>query len=392
MERADSGLARAAAVRWASVGRSAHPDAATAGHEAAHAALEGHDDAGVLLVFASGAYDLDVLAAAIGEIAIGVPVVGCSSAAEIAPEGPLCGSVCAVALGGEGFSFSVAAVRGADPRDAGARVAACVGDVAQREHRVLILLADGTGATHSEIVRGAYSVAGAGVPLVGGAAGHPEHRPEAERALLYGGAALRDAVVGVAIGSDAPIGIGVRHGWEAEGEPMLVTRAAAGRVLELDERPAEAAYLERLGGDAHDDTVLAHPLALRRRGGEHHVRSIWLDGAPEGGLHCAAPAGALVWVMRSTTEAVLEAAEAATADAVAALDGAAPCLVLPFDCAARLKFLGGHGSDGAREELARIAEQAQGAPVAGPYTFGEIARTRGIVGYHQQTLVVLAIA
>jgi hypothetical protein len=31
------------------------------------------------------------------------------------------------------------------------------------------------------------------------------------------------------------------------------------------------------------------------------------------------------------------------------------------------------------------------APVAGLYTWGEIARTRGINGFHNQTLVVLAV-
>jgi len=34
---------------------------------------------------------------------------------------------------------------------------------------------------------------------------------------------------------------------------------------------------------------------------------------------------------------------------------------------------------------------AGGAPVAGFYTYGEIARTHGISGFHNQTLVVLAV-
>ena len=40
----------------------------------------------------------------------------------------------------------------------------------------------------------------------------------------------------------------------------------------------------------------------------------------------------------------------------------------------------------------RVAAQAGGAPVAGFHTYGEIARTRGISGLHNQTLVVLALA
>ena len=42
--------------------------------------------------------------------------------------------------------------------------------------------------------------------------------------------------------------------------------------------------------------------------------------------------------------------------------------------------------------MARIGEHAQGAPVAGFYTYGEIARTHGVSGFHNQTLVVLALS
>jgi hypothetical protein len=44
------------------------------------------------------------------------------------------------------------------------------------------------------------------------------------------------------------------------------------------------------------------------------------------------------------------------------------------------------------EEVARIRAHADGAPVAGFYTYGEFARTRGVNGFHNQTLVVLALA
>jgi hypothetical protein len=389
MERAESGLARVVRSRWAAVGRSAHPDAATAAHEAARAALDGQGEPGLLLVFASGAYDLPVLTAGINEFAAGIPLVGCTSAGEIDASGPASGSVVVLALGGEGFSFSVATVTGAEPREAGARVAACIGDVADRPHRVLLLLTDGPAAIHADVVRGAYSVAGAGVPLVGGVAGHPSHGPGEGQGLIYGSAVLHDAVAGVAIGSDAPLGVGVRHGWQPIGEPMLVTRAEPGRIVELDDRPAAEVYRERLGGVLDDDVVLGHPLGLQPRAGEAHARSVTLDGAQDGSINCAVPQGALVWLMEGATDAVLEAAGAACADALAALGGAAPTALIPFDCVARLRYL---GDDLAAEEVTRIAGHAAGAPIAGLYTNGEIARTRGIVGYHQQTFVVLAVA
>jgi hypothetical protein len=390
MERADPGVARAGRRRWAAVGRSAHPDAAMAGLEAARAALDGTDDPGLLLVFASGAYDVPLLIEAIAEISVGVPLVGCTSAAEIGADGPTQRSVVVVALGGDGLAFSVAAVTGAAPRDAGARVAACVGDVADRSHRVLMLLADGPSAIHADIVRGAYSVCGAGVPLVGGIAGHPQYGRGHETAVVYGGTVLRDAVVAIAIGSDAPLGIGVRHGWRESGEPMLVTRAEPGRVLELDGRPAAEVYRDLLGGgDEPDAVVLGHPLGMQQRVGEAHIRSVTLGD--DGALRCAAPAGALVWLMRAEPESVLEAADGACADAVGALDGAAPQALLTFGCAARFQFLG--GLDGqAGDEVARVTRHAADGVVAGLYTHGEIARTRGITGYHHQTFVALAVA
>ena len=50
------------------------------------------------------------------------------------------------------------------------------------------------------------------------------------------------------------------------------------------------------------------------------------------------------------------------------------------------------GDQGIRSEVERIAAHAGGSPVAGFYTYGEIARTKGISGFHNQTLVVLAVS
>ena len=50
------------------------------------------------------------------------------------------------------------------------------------------------------------------------------------------------------------------------------------------------------------------------------------------------------------------------------------------------------GDDGISTEVDQIFERADGAPIAGFYTLGEIARTRGVSGFHNQTLVVLAVA
>jgi hypothetical protein len=215
---------------------------------------------------------------------------------------------------------------------------------------------------------------------------------------LYDGEVLQDAVVAAAISSDAPIGIGVRHGWRAVGEPMLVTASDGNRVLELDDAPALDVYLERLAApeSARQDAAaftrfaLTHPLGLSARGGEPHVRFVGEADFSARSLGCiaAVPTGALVWVMEGDDDSVLHATDAACHDAMLSLGGRAPRGLLAFDCIARRGVLGDHG---VQREVARVAEQCDGAPVAGFYTYGEIARTHGTSGFHNQTLVVLAL-
>ena len=378
--------------RWVGVGRSAGTDSATAGAEARATALDGRVDARLLIVFASPAHDF---AALLAGIAVGdVPLVGCSTAGEIATGGPGDHGVVVLALGGPGFSVCTAAATGASERlrEAGAEVARCLDTLEPRPHRTLLLLSDGLSGNQQEIVRGAYDVAGAAVPLVGGCAG--DDLAMRETVVVHGGQVLRDAVIGVALGSQAPLGIGVQHGWRRVGDPVLVTRSAGNRVYSLDDRPALHVYLERLGAPDADPAAftrfaLSHPLGLSRRRGEDHVRFIGEADFEDRSLGCiaAVPQGALAWFMDGDAKSVLAATDSAYAEALSVLEGATPLGVLAFDCIARRAVLG----DGITCEVGRIGEACGGAPVAGFYTYGEIARTRGISGFHNQTLVVLAV-
>jgi hypothetical protein len=216
---------------------------------------------------------------------------------------------------------------------------------------------------------------------------------------VYGDRVLTDAVVAAGIGSDAPLGIGVHHGWRRVGEPMLVTSSRGNRVYTLDNEPALDVYLRRLAlsdlasSSAEELTriALTHPLGLGRRAGEEQVRFIGGGDFAERSLTCIAevPQGALVWLMEGDDASVLNATDAACRDSLLALDGRPAVGVLVFDCIARRGVL---GQEGIKTEIDRVAASAGGAPVAGFYTYGEIARTRGMSGFHNQTLVVLSIS
>jgi hypothetical protein len=381
--------------RWIGVGASTAKGSHQAGVEAATAALRGADPR-LLIVFASPVHDLVAMLAGVRSVASSTPLIGCSTAGEIATEGPSDASVVVTALGGSGFSVATKAARDAssDLRKAGALAATCAESGRGEDHQVLLLLTDGLGGDQQEVVRGAYSVVGGSVPLVGGCAG--DDLAMRKTFQFFDGDVLEDSVIAAAITSDAPLGIGVQHGWTRVGAPFLVTASSGSRVLELDDRPALDVYLERLEApeDARTDPAaftrfaLTHPFGVSRRSGEE-VRFIAEANFDDRSIGCIAevPQGGLAWIMVGDSDSVLDATAAACTQAVDGLFGRTPLGFLAFDCIARRGVL---GDEGIRQEVASIKSYSRGAPLAGFYTYGEIARTHGVNGFHNQTLVVLA--
>jgi hypothetical protein len=381
-------------ARWLGVGRSDEPDGRSAGRQAARAALVATDPK-LVIVFCSDAYELRELLAGIREQTGGVPLIGCSTAGEISSAGCADRSVVVTVLGGPGFKATTrAAIAGTERmREAGASVARAASGVADCEHRVLMLLSDGLGGDQQEVVRGAYGVVGAEVPLVGGCSG--DGLKMVRTFQLHNDRVLSGAVVGAAIGSDAPLGIGVRHGWRRVGAPVVVTRSIDNRVYTLDDRPALDVYLDRLDapadvrvdGAAFMRFALTHPLGLAGRRGDDHARYVGEADFADRSLGANIPQGGVAWFMQGGAASVLAATNGACADALEPL-GDRPLLgMIAFDCIARRGILGPEICG----ELNRVAANAAGAPVAGFFTYGEIARTRGLAGYHNQTLVVLAL-
>ena len=383
--------------RWVKTTTTCGGDAREAGRRAALDVLQGPEPK-LLLAFCSDDIDLEAFAAAVTEVAGDVPLVGCSTAGELSDEGPTDGGTVLVAFGGPGFSITTSVTRSISERlhDAGAEAATCALPQRDRAHRLLLLLTDGLAGDQQEIVRGAYSVAGSGIPLVGGCAGD-ELRMRRTR-QIYGREVLTDAIVAVGLASDAPLGVGVHHGWTKVGDAMVVTASAGTRVLSLDDRPALDVYLDRLDApaeartdpDAFTQFSLTHPLGLDRRSGDE-VRFVAGADFEERSLLCIAevPQGGLAHFMEGDADSVLSATVAACDQAFDGLEGEPAIGLLAFDCIARRAVLGAEGIAG---ETEAIRLRADGAPFAGFYTYGEIARTSGMRGFHNQTLVVLAVA
>lgn len=385
--------------RWFGVGRSLLADPVEAGAQACREALAGRQ-ATLLIVFASPSHSTPDMAAAVHAAAGGdVLMVGCSTSGEYTTDGRGAGVV-VNALGGPGFTASVRAVpyRSMDLYEAGVTAASSLDDVGA-EHRVVLLLGDGRSGDQQEMVRGAYSVAGAQVPLVGGCAGDNVSQTGTWHFFSSGRdlKVLSNAVLGAAIGSSSPFGVGVAHGWHRTGDPMVVTRSEGGKIFELDGEPALDVYLRRTGGStdlaadpaAFLNFATVRPLGLARRTGED-IRILFEADPAQRSISGLAdtPEGALVWLMEADPEAVVDAAADAAVAATEAIDGD-PLGVLVFDCCVRPIAL---GDDRAELAVERLRDAVKPVPYGGFYSNGEIARERNAKGMHHLTVVALAVS
>jgi hypothetical protein len=385
--------------RWFGTGHSTLTDPAAAGAEAAAAALGGREPV-VVFVFCSVGYQVPELFDGIRErVGAGV-IVGCTTSGQIGGGTVSRDGVSVTAWGGDGFAVRTHVSRNVSGRlrDAGVEAASCLGAVDQ-PHRALLMLADGLTGNQHEIVRGAFSVAGAVVPLVGGCAG--DHLTYVRTYQFHGGRdgveILSDAVVGVAIGSDRPLAVGIAHGWRKQGDALIVTSSQDGRVHELDGEPALDVFLRRLGLDesilddeeAFRQAAFSHPLGLSRRSGED-IRVIHSADRSGRSLICLAdvPQGALAWMMESDHGSLTDAAGQAAGQAVETLGGHPALGAMVFDCAARRIAI---GEDGVKPEHDGIAAVIPDVPFGGFYTNGEIARVRGALGMHHFTVATLAL-
>jgi hypothetical protein len=374
------------------------PDAV---RDAVSQALEGLTrSASFVLVFPPATLGPEAAVEQVAAAASDVPWAGVSSDGVIG-SGAVVPSGCAALAFDDDVDVGVGLEEGAshDPRGAARRAtaAAFAGVDAEAGQPLLLLLYDAEAGIHAELVAGAYEVVGPRVRLAGGGANAPvgaasDHGP----VQFAGGRACRDSVVAVALVTRAPVAIGIGHGCELEALPAIVTRSEGRRILGLDGRPAEEAYLEAIGhhhaelsDSEFERLAVLHPLAQLELGGRvrpRHVRG----RAPGGGLLCASPIpqNAAVAFGEQSRHGVRTSARAALQHALAQLPGPARA-ALVFDCAARRSVL---GIEPQAEVDVLTSALGLDRPLVGLYTRGEIARTRGASGDLNHAIVIIAFA
>jgi hypothetical protein len=377
-------------------------DAATAGAEAARAALGalGGAEPGLVIVYASIRYDLTALLAAVRGVTGATPLVGASTSGQFTDGTyvPAGAAVSVMVLGAGVYRFGASVVTGvgADPLASGRELARGAMDAAGGDttpHSALMVLADGMAGDMQSLLTGIYRVTGARVPVVGGAAG--DDRTFSGSYVFFGDQAMRGAAVAVWIGSEQPLRVVSGHGWKPKTLPMLVTRVNGMEVEEIDGRPAAAVFTEvisqQTSGDektfegAYDGWNTGHSFGLIEPDGTQLIRGAFVgeDGALR--TFVPLPEYCAVQFVSADQDDLLNASEEVVDDALR--DLSAPSVMLMFSCIARIDLLAGR----AGEEAARLHKAAGQVATFGFYTYGEFARSTGVAGYHNATLTAIAL-
>lgn len=372
---------------------SASANGVTGPRVAAHQALSEHGgEAGLILAFVSS-IEPAAAAAELAAAAEGVPCIGITGKGAIASDRFVEEGCSILALDRSvGVGIGIREAASANLRES-AREASreALDAVDGRSGRTLLLLLLDTPHTdQADAVAGAYDAAGPHIPLAGGGAGGPAP------AQLVNGRAIREAVVAIALKAPRGVGVGTRHGCRAMASPSIVTRSEGLVLTEIDGRPATEVYLERLGyggmeldDDEFEALAVTHPLAQPELNGDTRLRHVrWREGS---GLACAThlPAGAAVEFTHQSPDDIVAAAGAAVRDSIAALDQP-PGAAIIFDCAGRRSAIG--GALGLESSALLGSFRGASPPLAGAFTYGEVARARGAKGDRNHAVVVAALA
>ncbi|HEY8534187.1 MAG TPA: FIST N-terminal domain-containing protein [Micromonospora sp.] len=384
----------------AGAGTSDNRDPAEAGRAAAEQAMRGlgGERPALVFVYATAHYDLPALLAAVRSVTGDVPLVGASSSGQFAT-GRLIEpgrGMAVMVLSAGPYRFGTAAVTGmrANAFEAGrrlARAARAAVDPRPGRHSAIVVLCDGLAGDPQALLNGIYQVAGAAVPVVGGAAA--TDRELDETFVFHNGEVLGDGAVAVWIESPRPLRVVSAHGWQAHGLPMLVTKVDGPVVYEIAGRPAREVYHENF---RYDDPMLelptpraagyhsAHAFGLIEPDGTQLIRGAYIDD--EGLIRTFAPLPlySAVQIVTCEPDQLLEICEPVVTEA---LEVDNPRVLLAFSCAARMDIL----RERAAEEPMRLQAAAGDLPTFGFYTYGEFARTTGVSGYHNATLTAVAL-
>jgi hypothetical protein len=306
------------------------------------AAAIGQPDMGLVMIFASSAFDPEHLARALQQHFGAATVIGCTTAGEIGPAGYLEGSLSGVSFHRDDLAFETAVLEGLSSFEfrEGQRFAHSLKEALRLrvpelvpERAFAFMLIDGLCRREEGVARAFYDGI-EGIALVGGSAG--DDLSFRETRVLAGGRFINDAALLVVAATPFPLTVFKTQHFVGTEERLVVTGAIPEKrtVTEINGCPAADEYARAVGIeiDRLNPMIFAsHPMVVRI-GDADFVRSIQKMN-PDGSLifYCAIDEGI---VFRVACGVDMVDNLAAALDAVAARVGP-PALILGCDCILR---------------------------------------------------------
>ena len=357
------------------------------------------DGLAMILVFVSPSYDPHQFSAELGKVFGAIPVFGCTTAGELAPDG--WGDNSIVALGFSALDFTVVArplldlanFRIEDGRRIGSELRqelARSGPTGSDQKSFGLLLIDGLCQREEAVMSSIYASLD-NIPVVGGSAGDGLRFEKTW--VFYHGEAHTDAAILILLKTSLPFRLFKCDNFEPSATKMVVTEADIERrvVKEINAEPAAEEYSRAVGiADTKLDmfSFASHPV-LVRAGGAYYARSIQQVN-PDGSLNffCAIDEGMVLTVAQvleiiSTTVAQARNPVTATRDLFAETQAEIGdvSLYLGFECVFRRL-------DAEQHQFARDMSQLyRENHVVGFHTYGEQYRSMHV----NQTLTGVAI-
>ncbi len=356
----------------AAVGRARALDGREAGLQATHQALNalGNTPPILGLVVASYQYDAQQVVAGVSSLTGNTPLVGFSSSAALASDGPHPHSVIVTLLAATDARADVQWLAGytQGSREVSLQLAELL---KRKPQQPAIIFADGFNADAEQLCNSLAP----GTNLIGALSSGDLHTGNAYQ---LGGSQFGAGGLALArLEGQIQVGVGYGHGWQPVGTHFRVTRSRGFWVRTLDGRPASEAYSHLFGYPTREWAFppLNHMARLYPLGIEQIDKSLLLrsplrveaDGSFR--MNASVGDGADAYLLVGSLSACQSAARAAAEQALAALDGAKPVLALVMaDIAWQMLFEAQPGADVAAVQ----AVLGPNVPITGGYTLGQI--------------------
>lgn len=354
-------------------------------------------DPQLVIVFAGpGHFGDSAMAEALAQAFPAARRIGVSTAGEIHGKGVSDNGIVVTAVHFERIRFVVAETELKDMNDSAGAGKRLAEQLLAPDLKAALVLSQGVDVNGSDVISGATSVLGRGVPLTGGLAA--DNGAFTRTHVLLDNVISDRKMLAVGLYGDAVLfSHGCFGGWQSFGPARQVTLAAGNVLHELDGRPALDIYKQYLGDYARDlpASGLLFPFALLQddRQDSGIIRTLLAINEQEGSIVLAGdvPQGKFVRLMHASTEALVDGAEMAAKNACREHSQERHSLALLVSCIGRKLVMG----DRIDEEIDSVAGVlGSHCTLAGFYSNGEISPCldTGECKLHNQTMTITYLA